>query len=508
MAATNHKRMAMSGKQAAVHGPNGTQVLESFFLRAGVTPPLALASMGLDGGRHQARAVRRLRGVAMLLASALVSTVALAQTQAQKPAATPSVSAAARNTAPVALAVRSQQALAVEGVPVRVLVANPEVADVQILSPSGAGRAGAVMLIGRKPGSTTVQVWLRGQTEPVVTRVSVTGGLQAALPPTPGFGVSMQDDSAVLVGEAPSLLAHQAAVGAATDAVGAAKVQDLSTVGPGGMVQVDVKVVEMSRNVLKDVGISIGANNTRGGFQFGLANTAPTASGAWNLTTNLVRGAFNLDVAVNLLQTNGLARVLAEPTLLAMSGQSASFLAGGEIPIPTSGGLGTQNVEYKPFGIGLTLTPTVLASDRIALKVAPEASELDWANAIPVATGDNSTLFPALRTRRADTTVELGDGESFVIGGLVSRTTLASVNKLPFLGDLPIIGALFRNMRYSQEEKELVIVVTPHLVRPIARGATLPLPGQREERRDSAGNAWGHFVLGIASGDQMPGFSR
>jgi pilus assembly protein CpaC len=338
--------------------------------------------------------------------------------------------------------------------------------------------------------------------------VSVTGGLQAALPATPGFGVTMQDDGAVVVGEAPSLLAHQAAVAAATDAVGAAKVLDLSTVAPGGMVQVEVKVVEMSRNVLKDVGISIGASNTRGGFQFGLANAGPAAAGAWNLTTNLMRGAFNLDVAVSLLQSNGLARVLAEPTLLALSGQSASFLAGGEIPIPTAGGLGTQNVEYKPFGIGLTLTPTVLASDRIALKVAPEASELDWGNAIPVATGDSSTLIPALRTRRADTTVELGDGESFVIGGLVSRTTLASVNKLPFLGDLPIIGALFRNMRYSQEEKELVIIVTPHLVRPIARGATLPLPGQREERRDYAGNAWGYHVLGIASGQQMPGFSR
>src|SRR5690606_11419853 len=175
----------------------------------------------------------------------------------------------------------------------------------------------------------------------------------------------------------------------------------------------------------------------------------------------------------------GLARVLAEPTLLALSGQSASFLAGGEIPIPSSGSLGTQNVEYKPFGIGLTVTPTILAADRIALKVAPEASELDWANAIPVSSGSSTSLIPALRTRRADTMVELGDGESFVIGGLVSRTTMASVDKLPLLGDLPIIGAFFRSMNYTQEEKELVIVVTPRLVRPIARGANLPLPGEQ-----------------------------
>ncbi len=203
-----------------------------------------------------------------------------------------------------------------------------------------------------------------------------------------------------------------------------------------------------------------------------------------------------------------MARILAEPTLVALSGQSASFLAGGEIPVPESGGLGTQNVVYKPFGIGLTVSPTVLSRERIALKVAPEASELDYGNGISIFNGDNVTLVPALRTRKADTMVELGDGESYVIGGLVSRQTRANVNKIPLLGDLPVIGAFFRNIQYSQDERELVIVVTPRLVRLIARGAQLPLPGGRQEAGDTAFNAWGYYLLGPVSGQQMPGFSR
>lgn len=212
---------------------------------------------------------------------------------------------------------------------------------------------------------------------------------------------------------------------------------------------------------------------------------------------------------LRLLQNNGMARVLAEPTLVALTGQSASFLAGGELPIPEAGGLGTTTVTFKPFGIGLTVTPTVLSRERIALKVAPEASELDYSNAIAVSNGTNSTtLIPALRTRRADTTVELGDGESFVVSGLVSRQTRALVNKVPMLGDLPIIGSFFRSVDYTQEDTELVIVVTPRLVRPIARGVTLPLPGAKQEAADTAFNAWGYYLMGPVGGQQMPGFSR
>ncbi|MCJ9708493.1 type II and III secretion system protein family protein, partial [Bordetella hinzii] len=121
---------------------------------------------------------------------------------------------------------------------------------------------------------------------------------------------------------------------------------------------------------------------------------------------------------------------------------------------------------------------------------------------------NSTTIIPALRTRRADTMVELGDGESFLISGLVSRQTKANVSKIPLLGDLPIIGSFFRNVQYSQEDNELVIVVTPRLVRPIARGVTLPLPGARQEVTDSGFNAWGYYLLGPMGGQQMPGFSQ
>nr|WP_257125721.1 hypothetical protein [Pandoraea sputorum] len=135
--------------------------------------------------------------------------------------------------------------------------------------------------------------------------------------------------------------------------------------------------------------------------------------------------------------------------------------------------MGTTTIVYKSFGVGLTVTPTILSPNRIALKVAPEASDLDYTNAVVIA----STQIPAITTRRADTTVELGDGESFIIGGLISRTTTAAVDKVPLLGDLPLIGSFFRNLKYNSIEKELVIIVTPHLVKPVSRDVTLPLPG-------------------------------
>ncbi|KAB0563814.1 type II and III secretion system protein family protein, partial [Brucella pituitosa] len=148
---------------------------------------------------------------------------------------------------------------------------------------------------------------------------------------------------------------------------------------------------------------------------------------------------------------------------------SANFLAGGEIPIPVPQALGTTTIEYKPFGIGLTVSPTILSENRIALKVAPEASDLDFSRGITL----NGATVPAIITRRADTTVELGDGESFIIGGLVSRSTQSNLNKVPFLGDLPVIGTFFKQLNYNQDERELVIIVTPHLVRPMARNAPI-----------------------------------
>jgi pilus assembly protein CpaC len=278
---------------------------------------------------------------------------------------------------------------------------------------------------------------------------------------------------------------------------------------------VDVRVVEFSRTVLKEIGFNFFRQNN--GFSFGsFTPTSLTSSTVGSSSTTVqstlpISSAFNLVFSsathglfadLSLMETNNLARVLAEPTLVALSGQSASFLAGGEIPVPVPQALGATAIEYKSYGIGLSLTPTVLSPQRIALKIAPEASQLDFSNAVTI----SGVSVPAITTRRTETTVELGDGESFVIGGLIDRETASNVNKVPLLGDLPVIGAFFKQLNYQQNEKELVIVVTPHLVSPLAKDAKLPTtPGELAEQRNAP--VWRSLLGGAAAREPVPGFS-
>ena len=170
---------------------------------------------------------------------------------------------------------------------------------------------------------------------------------------------------------------------------------------------------------------------------------------------------------VDALEQDGLIKVLAEPNLVALSGQTATFLAGGEfpIPVPQSGGVGctTITIEYKQFGVGLNFTPTVLSKDKISLKVAPEVSDLDFTNAIRV----EGYFVPGLKVRRTSTTVELGDGQSFAIAGLLRENVRTVISKYPLLGNIPILGVLFQSKEFQKENTELVIIVTPHLVKPL-----------------------------------------
>lgn len=381
----------------------------------------------------------------------------------------------------------------------RIAIADPSIADITRL-----GRHNDALLVGKSPGSTTLLLWMRNQPVPSRIRVEVRNAIQGGLLGEGGTQVTVQGGQALLSGSSPSLLEHEASRKAAASAVGEkGAINDAATIASTGVVQVEVKVVEFNKTVLRQVGISF--KNTNGGFTYGISS--PTGSGgssalssAFNLVASSIPGAWNANI--DLLQSNGMARVLAEPTLVALSGQSASFLAGGELPILEPQGLGTTTVTFKPFGIGLTVTPTVLSADRIALKVAPEASDLDYSRGISL----DGTQIPAISTRRADTTIELGDGESFVIGGLVSSQLSSMVDKVPFLGDLPIIGSFFRNLNYKREDKELVIVVTPRLVRPLARGTQFALPGEREAQPNLP--VWGSWLLHPASPDQLPGFSR
>ena len=381
----------------------------------------------------------------------------------------------------------------------RIAIADPSIADITRI-----GRNNEALLVGRSAGTTTLLLWLQKQASPTRIRVEVRNAVQGGLLDGSANELTVQGDQALLSGSATSLLEHEARRKAATSAVGdKGMVSDAGIIASGGVVQVEVKVVEFNKSVLRQVGINF--KNINGGFSYGM--TSPSGgsdsgalSSAFKLIAKSIPGAWEANI--DLLQANGMARVLAEPTLVALSGQSASFLAGGELPILEPQGLGTTTVNFKPFGIGLTVTPTVLSADRIALKVAPEASDLDYTRGITL----DGTQIPAISTRRADTTVELGDGESFVIGGLVSSQLSSNVNKIPLLGDIPILGSFFRNLSYKREDKELVIVVTPRLVKPLARGTEIPLPGQREAQPKLP--VWGSWLLHPASPDQLPGFSR
>jgi pilus assembly protein CpaC len=416
------------------------------------------------------------------------------------------LSASGAEDAAVSLQVHEQRPWHLAADIERVAIADPAVTDIVMLK----GQRDA-LLVGKKPGQTTLLLWHRGQSSPQRLLVEVRSAGQTALQSDSGLQIAVQDNEAVLHGQADSMLEHERGVAAAQNAVGEkGAVLDASSVAGGGVVQVDVKVVEFDKTAMSQIGLSFNATNN--GFKYGftspMSSTSSSSGSVISSAFNLVLGHTSADGnhswngSLDLLQSDGMARVLAEPTLVALSGQSASFLSGGELPIPEPQGLGTTTIVYKPFGIGLTVTPTVLAPDRIALKVAPQASDLDYTNAVVL----NGVSVPAITTRRADTTVELGDGETFIIGGLVSRSITSQVDKIPLLGDIPIIGAFFRDLNYSRQDKELVLIVTPHLVRPIAKGTPIPLPGEREERNNLP--VWGSWLLNPAGSDQLPGFSR
>jgi len=309
-------------------------------------------------------------------------------------------------------------------------------------------------------------------------------------------------------------------------------------------VNLQVRFAEVSRSLVRTLGANLATIDSTGGFQFGVTNgsqptlLAPGRSlgvGAGQVTDrvfNPVTGAveelpgtaipgagigstlgfagqlLGLDIgaALDLAETQGLVTTLSQPNLTALSGETAEFLAGGEFPIPLSQGLGTTTVEYKNFGVSLAYTPTVLANGRISIRVAPEVSELSNQGAVQL----NGFTIPALTIRRAETTVELGSGESFMIAGLLSSSASNTVSKAPGAGDIPILGSLFRSTEFQRGETELVIVVTPYLVKPVNdRDIRLPTDGYASPNaveqfllhRDSAGRSGAIRPMPRAAGD-------
>ncbi len=341
----------------------------------------------------------------------------------------------------------------------RIAIGDPEVADVQVSSNS------AFVITGKKAGQTSLLVWTSCSAEPLRSMVNVESALVGNIRTARTADKTKPQKS---ISEIPS------------------------------QVQADIRFVEVSRTKLQEASSSIyGVRNSRN-HMFGAPNTLPSAQlgatppasakGAIPLVQegfNIVWGGGSDRVLgiLNLLENSGFAYTLAQPSLVALSGQSANFLAGGEfpIPVPQSGNNSAITIEYKQFGILLTLTPTVVAEDQILLKVAPEVSELDFSAGIQV----NGISVPALRVRRTDTSIAMADGESFVISGLISKNTVSSVDKMPWLGDIPILGAFFRSSRLDAEDRELLMVVTPRLVKPLAKNAQVPkLPGDAIKKYD------------------------
>ncbi|MAY70013.1 MAG: hypothetical protein CME82_00915 [Halomonas sp.] len=378
---------------------------------------------------------------------------------------------------PLTLAVGDQEWLGQPGRITRTAVGRGDVVEAQVLDP----RSLLVTAVG--PGSTTLKVWTAWASQPRETLIQVRPaggeGLEGE------YSLAPHSSSAEIRGVTRSLERHDQAVSRfATPPIDAS--QQLGPV----QVQTDIRVVEVNRSRMASAGFFIGRNQA-GSTRFALGRSDETldflSGGA--VAPNAGDGGFSIIQvntsgvlsAISALSANGFAYTLAEPSLVSLSGQTASFLAGGEFPFPVQSGDDEISIDFKEFGIRLQLTPTVLDERRIMLKVAPEVSELDFSRGVQTA----GVAVPALNVRRTDTTVQLGNGESFIISGLVSRNIIQSVDKIPGLGDIPVIGSFFRSTRLDRDEKELVMIVTPHLVRPLAAGVDLgPMPGEAFEDYD------------------------
>ena len=378
-------------------------------------------------------------------------------------------------------------------------IADDQIADVQVRSPT------QLYIFGKKTGETTISATAQGgrvvysATVRVGNNIDSIGQMLTLAMPDAQIVATPMNGLVLLTGtvagpedaaEAERLV--QAFVGDQTKVL-----SRLKTATPL-QVNLRVRIAEVSRSFVKNIGVNVQSFDGSGGFRFGLARGrtqgpqytvgGPVFTGgtAASMGTSLVTQQQNgttaglagrllgLDLlgSLDLGETIGQVSTLATPNLTALSGETATFLAGGEFPIPISQGLGAVSVEYKSYGISLSYTPTVLSNGRISLRVRPEVSQLSSQGAVQL----NGTTIPALTTRRAETTLELGSGQSMVIGGLLSNDSQNTIEKTPGLGDIPVLGALFRSNGWRRNETELMIVITPYLVRPVDNPGDIVLP--------------------------------
>jgi pilus assembly protein CpaC len=454
-----------------------------------------LAKMKTVSITSRARLGTAVAALAIGLAAVAAPTAATAQPRAY-------TEGTYRPTAQVALSTGEGTMINLPRRVANVWVSNPKVADVLVNSPT------QLNLFGKDFGETTLIATAADGSVVYGAQVHVSQNLptinevmRAAMPDS-DIRIMTVGQTAILMGTvaspddsnfAENLANRELNPGVDMTGKGAlCKVCVINRLKVATPLQVmlKVRIAEMNRSALKTVGINLlGRDSKPGGTFFGIGQGTPGDLGngqvggrTFNFPTagtglGLAGKLFGLDLlgTLDLLQNDGVVSTLAEPNLTALSGETASFLAGGEFPIPVSQGNNGTSVEFKSYGVSLAFTPTVLADGRISLRVRPEVSELSDAGSVTV----GSFVVPALTTRRAETTVELGSGQSFMLAGLLQNHNSNSIKKAPFLGDLPILGALFRSTSYQRDETELVIIVTPYLVRPSSAPLALPTNGYR-----------------------------
>ena len=383
----------------------------------------------------------------------------------------------------------------------KAMIGSEEIADIMPITNR------SLYVLGKKMGTTSLTVYDNANN--VISVVDIAVGpdivslrrqLSELIPGEP-IGAKISNNSVILTGIVSNGPAIDRAVQLAKSYAGD-NVINMMSVGASQQVMLEVRFSEISRQTGKQIGLSGFGFSDGGTFGAAIGNGAglvPDATtGNGVLRLDSITGAFgvfrkafdvaglNIDAVLDALERKGLVKTLANPTLVALSGETASFLAGGEFPVPVSqgnsggaggggGNSGSITVEFKPFGVSLAFTPTVLADGVINLAVEPEVSSIDPTASITV----NGLVIPGLQTRRANTVLELRDGESFALAGLIRKDFQTTVRQVPLLGSIPIIGSLFRSSGFQKGETELVIVVTPRLVQPIKAGAPVALPTDR-----------------------------
>ncbi|NJO67691.1 MAG: type II and III secretion system protein family protein [Rhodospirillales bacterium] len=362
-----------------------------------------------------------------------------------------------------------------------VFIADPEICDIQVKSPT------LIYLIGKKTGQTTL--FAVDEADNVLTNMDITvshnlSQLNAAISslyPQSDINVSSVEKSVVIDGVVTSPTASEDVRRLALQFVGQ-ETDIINRLGVDAPNQINLRVrfAEISREIEKQLGINwrVIKNSSSAGIAFATLNPfAATGVLTDVFGINATPGNWDINILLDILDQEGLASILAEPNLTAITGETASFLAGGEFPILVPQGDDQVTIEFKKFGVSLAFTPTILAEDRINLHVRPEVSQLSSEGAINVPVGNTALTVPALRTRRAETTIELGSGQSFAIAGLLSNETIHDIKKFPGLADIPVLGRLFTSDSFQRKESELVIIVTPYVVRPSPTMPAAPTDG-------------------------------